>query len=138
MNTKKKNKYLDIIIIALASIIAIVILYIVFDNYHKELVFQVKVNNIEVINGNVEDYIDKFKNIDLIIIDPPRSGLDKKTREYLKRINSKYIIYVSCDMQTLKRDLIDLNENYKIDNINLVDMFRGTYHCESICLLERK
>ena len=52
--------------------------------------------------------------------------------------NSKYIIYVSCDMHTLKRDLIDLNENYKTNSINLVDMFRGTYHCESICLLERK
>ena len=104
----------------------------------KENIKKNNINNIKVINGDVKDYIDKFRDIDLVIIDPPRSGLDKKTREYLKTINSKYIIYVSCDMQTLKRDLIDLNENYKTNSINLVDMFRGTYHCESIVILERK
>lgn len=104
----------------------------------KENIKKNNINNIKVINGDVKDYIDKFKDIDLVIIDPPRSGLDKKTREYLKTINSKYIIYVSCDMQTLKRDLIDLNENYKVNSINLVDMFRGTYHVECVCLLCRK
>ena len=96
------------------------------------------INNIQVINGDVEDYIDKFIDIDLVILDPPRSGLDKKTREYLKRIDSQYIIYISCDMQTLKRDLNELKEKYNINSINLVDMFRGTYHCESIAILERK
>ena len=96
------------------------------------------IKNIKVINGDVADYIKKFKDIDLVIIDPPRSGLSKKTREYLKMINSKYIIYISCDMQTLKRDIEELNDNYLILKINLVDMFRGTYHCESITILERK
>lgn len=94
------------------------------------------INNVKVINGDVANYIDKFKDIDLVIVDPPRSGLDKKTREYLKKINSQYIIYVSCDMQTLRRDLIDLKENYDIVSINLVDMFKRTYHCESIVILE--
>ena len=96
------------------------------------------VNNIQVINGDVANYIDIFENIDLVIIDPPRSGLDKKTREYLNKINSKYIIYISCDMKTLQRDLTELKEIYDILSINLVDMFRGTYHCESIVILERK
>ena len=101
----------------------------------------IKTNNIEnihIINGKVEDYIDTFQNIDLVIIDPPRSGLDKKTREYLKTIKSKYLIYVSCDMQTLKRDLEELKEIYKIDEVDLVDMFKRTYHCESVCLLCRR
>ena len=96
------------------------------------------INNVKVINGDVANYIDKFKDIDLAIVDPPRSGLDNKTRDYLKTINSQYIIYVSCDMQTLRRDLIDLKENYDIVSINLVDMFKRTYHCESIVILERK
>ena len=104
----------------------------------KENIKKNNINNIKVINGDVKNYIDKFKDIDLVIIDPPRSGLDKKTREYLKRINSKYIIYVSCDMQTLKRDLADLTEIYEANSINLVDMFRGTYHCEVVTILERK
>ena len=96
------------------------------------------ISNIQVINGDVKDYIDSFKNLDLVIIDPPRSGLDKKTREYLKKINSNYLIYISCDMHTLKRDLDELKEIYEITEIDLVDMFKRTYHCESIVILERK
>ena len=96
------------------------------------------ISNIMVINTDVKNYINKCKNIDLVIVDPPRSGLDKKTKEYLKRINSKNIIYISCNMITLKRDLDELKSNYDIVSINLVDMFEKTYHCESICLLERK
>ena len=104
----------------------------------KDNIKKNNIKNIKVINGDVANYIDKFNDIDLVIIDPPRSGLDKRTREYLKKINSKYIIYVSCDMKTLQRDLNELKEIYNIISINLVDMFKRTYHCESICLLERR
>lgn len=95
-------------------------------------------DNLEIINGRVEDYIDRFKDIDLVIIDPPRSGLDKKTKEYLKKIKSKKMIYISCDMITLKRDLEELSDIYKVVDINLVDMFKKTYHVESVVLLELK
>ena len=95
------------------------------------------IKNINIINGKVEDYIDQFKDIDLVITDPPRSGMDKKTIEYLKRINSKYIIYVSCDMNTLKRD-IDLLDTYEIIELDLVNMFKKTYHCEVVTILERR
>ena len=74
----------------------------------------------------------------MVLIDPPRSGLDKKTRDYLKIINSQYIIYISCDMISLKRDLEELKELYIIKEIDLVDMFKRTYHVESVCLLSRK
>lgn len=96
------------------------------------------IHNIKVINGKVEDYIDNFSNIDLVIVDPPRCGLDNKTREYLKRISSKYIIYISCDIQTLKRDLQNLMEKYDLLEVNLVDMFKRTYHCEVVTILERR
>lgn len=96
------------------------------------------ITNIKIINGDVKDYIDSFRNIDLVIIDPPRSGLDKKTREYLMKINSRFIIYISCDMQTLKRDLNELKNNYEVEQINLVDMFKRTYHCEVVTILERR
>ena len=66
------------------------------------------IENIKFICGRVEDYIDRFNNIDLIIVDPPRSGLDKKTINNIKRINPKEIIYVSCDPMTLVRDLKEL------------------------------
>ncbi len=95
------------------------------------------INNINVINGKVEDYIDKFKDIDLVITDPPRSGMDNKTIDYIKKINPNSIIYISCNMDTLKRDLDNLKD-YNIVELDLVNMFKKTYHCETVCILERK
>ena len=63
--------------------------------------------------------------------------MDKKTISNILSINPKEIIYISCDMQTLKRD-IDLLSNYEIKELDLVNMFKKTYHCETIAILERK
>ena len=95
------------------------------------------INNLNIINGKVEDYINKFNNIDLIILDPARSGLDKKTIDYLNIIKSQYIIYISCNIHSLKRDIKLLN-NYHIENINIVDMFRRTNNVETIMLMKLK
>ena len=95
-------------------------------------------NNIEFICDKVENQIDRFSNIDLIIVDPPRAGLDTKTKDYLQRINPNKIIYISCDPVTLVRDLNDLDESYKVKFIKPYNMFPRTYHCESITVLERK
>lgn len=96
------------------------------------------VENVKFICGRVEDYIDRFNNIDLIILDPPRSGLDKKTIDNVKRINPKEIIYVSCDPMTLVRDLKELEEDYLIKEITPVDMFPNTHHVECVSILHRK
>lgn len=106
-------------------------------NYAKANIKLNNINNLEVINGKVEDNLDKFFDTDLLIIDPPRSGMDKKTIEYLKNIKAREIIYISCDMQTLKRDINELNDLYKLVSVDLVDMFKRTYHCESLVVLER-
>lgn len=95
------------------------------------------INNISFICDKVENKIDTFKDIDIVIVDPPRAGLDNKTKDYLKQINSKKIIYVSCDPVTLARDIKDL-DTYKIKYIKVFNMFPRTYHCESVCILERK
>ena len=97
-----------------------------------------KINNLEVINGKVEDYIDTFKNIDLVVVDPARRGLDKKTINYLKTIKSNYLIYIACKMDSLKRDLQDLKEIYDVMEVNLVDMFPRTNHVECVCVLKLK
>ena len=97
-----------------------------------------KVNNIEFINSSVDKVIDKFNNFDTIIVDPPRKGLDSKTKKYLQEINPNYIIYVSCDPVTLSRDIKDLSDNYKVKDVKVFNMFPRTYHCESITVLERK
>lgn len=95
-------------------------------------------NNIKVLKGDVGALLTTKEEYDAIIVDPPRSGLDKKTKETLLKIKSKKIIYVSCDPITLARDLNILKELYDIKDIILVDMFPNTYHVESIVLLNLK
>lgn len=100
-----------------------------------------KLNNIQsisFIHSKVEDVITNFHDIDLVIVDPPRNGLDNKTKENLKRINAKTIIYVSCDPSTLMRDLNILKENYAIDYIKPFNMFPRTYHVECVAVLKLK
>lgn len=74
---------------------------------------------------------------DIVIVDPPRSGLDNKTKEYLKTINPKKIIYVSCDPVTLARDIKELT-NYELKEVELFNMFPRTYHVETVSVLYRK
>lgn len=97
-----------------------------------------QINNLKIINGKVEDYIETFHDVDLVIIDPARRGLDLKTINYLKLIKSPIIIYISCSMISLKRDLKELSDCYNLDNIVLVDMFKRTYHVECVSVLQRK
>ena len=74
----------------------------------------------------------------MVIVDPPRSGLDKKTINSLLKIKANKIIYVSCDPMTLARDLNVLKQLYNIDEITPVDMFPNTYHVECVCSLSLK
>ena len=97
------------------------------------------VNNIEFICGDAKEVIKKVNNnIDLIILDPPRSGLYKGMIEDIYKFNSKKIIYVSCNPITLARDLNILKEKYNILEIQPIDMFPNTYHVECVCILESK
>ena len=104
-------------------------------NFNKDLN---NIKNANFICGKVEDYIDKFKDIDSIIVDPPRSGLDNKTIENILRIRPKSICYVSCEVNTLVRDIKLLNDSYEIISITPVDMFPNTYHVESVAILKLK
>lgn len=103
-------------------------------NKNKEL------NNTKNINfkcGKVEDVIDNsYNNYDLIIVDPPRSGIDKKALEVINDSNTENIVYVSCDPVTLARDIKELT-NYYLKEVELFNMFPRTYHCESIAILEK-
>lgn len=97
-----------------------------------------QINNIEFIQGDVKDIVIKTKfKPNIIIVDPPRAGLDKTTINYLNTSKNKKLIYVSCDPMTLVRDLKSLQE-YKIKSITPIDLFPNTSHIENICILERK
>ena len=95
-------------------------------------------DNVSVIKGSVGKVLKSGEEYDAIIVDPPRSGLDKNTRNTLLEIGSKKIIYVSCDPITLARDLKELGVSYGVKDLVLVDMFPNTYHVESVVLLELK
>ena len=74
--------------------------------------------------------------LDLVVLDPPRSGLDKRELELLIKNKPERIVYVSCNPSTLARDLRQLVKNgYELENIRLVDMFPQTYHIESVSFL---
>ncbi len=96
-----------------------------------------KLNNIK----NINFINDAAKNIqgkyDVIIVDPPRSGLSNDVINYLNNSNSNKIIYISCNPNTLKRD-IDKLKNYILDDISAASMFPRTKHIESVCKLIRK
>ena len=104
-------------------------------NKNKELN---NLNNIKFICDKVENQIDNFKNIDMIIVDPPRKGLDPKTKEYLNLIKAKHLVYISCDPVTFARDLNDLKGNYDIEYIKPFNMFPKTYHVENVAYLKIK
>lgn len=99
-------------------------------------------NNIENISficdttSNINNIVNN--NFDVIIVDPPRSGLDKNTINFLINSKAKRIVYVSCDIMTLVRDLNILKQDYDIREITPVDMFPNTYHVECVCVLKLK
>ena len=97
-----------------------------------------KVSNISFKCGKVENVINNDNvEYDTIILDPPRSGVDKKAITVLNNSGSNIIIYVSCDPITLARD-VKLLDNYIVKEVEIFNMFPRTYHCESIVVLERK
>ena len=89
-----------------------------------------------------EDALITLKNIDYdidaLILDPPREGIDKKVINEIIRIKPKKIIYVSCDPMTFARDINLLKEHYNLSDLNIIDMFADTYHIELISFLEYK
>jgi 23S rRNA (uracil1939-C5)-methyltransferase len=96
------------------------------------------VENISFIEADVSKVLSMKYKADIIIVDPPRSGLNKNTIETLIKINPKKIVYVSCDPITLSRDINLLKNNYILKDIKLYDMFPETYHVECVTVLCRK
>lgn len=97
-----------------------------------------KIENISFKCGDVSKLIKNDCDYDVVIVDPPRSGLDDHTRKVILDIGSNTIIYVSCNPITLVRDLNDFKEMYELKDITLVDMFPNTYHVECCMLLSLK
>jgi 23S rRNA (uracil1939-C5)-methyltransferase len=97
-----------------------------------------QITNTSVLQGSVHQHLQKVEGIDVIVVDPPRSGLDKKSLELIISTKVNEILYVSCDPSTLARDLYTLKEDYQIIKTQSFDMFAQTSHVESVSLLSKK
>ncbi len=101
------------------------------------------ISNIEFLAGDLKELLTKdvawkeqYANPNVIIVDPPRSGMHPKAVEELGRMKVPTIIYVSCNPATLARDLQMLaKDGYQIEKIQPVDMFPHTYHIECVVKL---
>ena len=109
----------------------------------KENAKQNNVQNTEFIAGDVQVILDDLinkKNVipDIIMIDPPRKGLDNTSISNILKIKPKKLVYISCNPATLVRDLALLEEVYEIKKIKPVDMFPFTSHVECCSVLKLK
>lgn len=101
-----------------------------------------QIKNIRFICDDAGSYMQKLaaskRKIDVVIIDPPRSGSDEKFLSSLVKLNPKSIIYISCNPKTQIRDMEYLKRfHYETDTMDLFDQFPMTMHVESIVRLTR-
>lgn len=100
------------------------------------------IDNVDFILGKSEEVLPKLNqkniNIDAIIVDPPRKGLEKPLIDSIIEANPKKIVYVSCNPSTLARDLGYLvEEGYKVVEVQPVDMFPHTTHVETVVEIQK-
>ncbi len=95
--------------------------------------------NVELYQGLAEDVIPHLEvKPDIVLVDPPRAGLEKRVVDGILRMNPKVLAYVSCDPSTLARDAARLiHGGYKIKQVIPFDLFPQTFHIESISFFEK-
>ena len=101
-----------------------------------------KVKNITFLCGDAGEYMVRMsarkQKADIVFMDPPRAGSDQRFLHCLGKLAPKRVVYISCNPETLKRDLGVLKKiGYKVKKIQPVDMFPGTGHVECCCLLSK-
>lgn len=101
------------------------------------------IKNTEFIVGDVQIVLDNLINKqnvipDIIMIDPPRKGLDKTSIDNILNIKPKKLVYISCNPATLVRDLALFEDVYDVKKVKPVDMFPFTSHVECLSVLELK
>ena len=101
-----------------------------------------EVKNIRFVNDDAGKYMvslaEKKEQVDVVIMDPPRSGSDEAFLSSVVKLAPKRVVYVSCGPDTLARDLKYLTKKgYKVMEATPYDMFPMTNHTEVVCLLEK-
>jgi len=95
-------------------------------------------DHVSFLAGPAGETMDKVSKADVLVADPPRSGLEKGVVRNLKRLKPTKIAYLSCDPATMARDIsLVAPLGYRVSNLWLADMFPQTYHIEALAILER-
>lgn len=102
-----------------------------------------KITNAHFYQGDAGEFMEKMAEngecADVVFMDPPRTGSDKKFMSSVIKLGPSRIVYISCGPETLARDLEYLTKyGYEVRKIQPVDMFSFTDHCENVCLLTKK
>ncbi len=97
-------------------------------------------HNVHALVGRVEDVVDHggLPVPDVVLMDPPRKGVESSVVDKLLSLKPPMIIYISCNPDTLARDIARLNPRYRLQSVTPVDMFPRTDHVESVSVLTRR
>ncbi|MDP2684405.1 MAG: TRAM domain-containing protein [bacterium] len=104
--------------------------------FAKENIVLNNLLNCEVICAPSETMLEKISSNRIIVVDPPRNGLDIKLVNRLLTKRPARIIYLSCDLSTQARDINYLGQAYKVSYIKLYNFFPRTPHIEGLCVLD--
>lgn len=101
------------------------------------------ITNVRIYQGDAGRFMvemaEEKQKADVVFMDPPRAGSDERFLSSVVRLAPKKVVYVSCNPQTLARDLKYLvKQGYEVRKIQPVDMFPFFDHCETVCFLTRK
>ncbi len=99
-----------------------------------------RATNCRFVAGDLKDTLMQHAHTppEVVICDPPRAGMHPEVVHTLRRIAPPKIVYVSCNPATMARDLAELTRDYRLVEVQPVDMFPHTYHIESVGKLVRK
>ncbi len=113
--------------------------YVPAIDFALENIAKAGLTNVEVIRKPVARFLGEGSRakIDFVLLDPPRSGTEKKTVLDLIKLRPRVVSYVSCDPSVLARDLRRfLDGGYKIESITAIDLFPQTHHVETVVILK--
>ena len=85
-----------------------------------------------VVRGRVEEVLARLLPVELLVVNPPRSGLQADVPPMLNAAPPTRLVYVSCDPATLARDLRALSDTYELKSLRSFDLFPQTAHVETV------
>ena len=85
--------------------------------------------------GRVEDILPELRRAELVVTNPPRTGMDERVAKALERLRPERLVYISCDPATLARDLLRMKQ-LRLIRVQAFDLFPQTTHVETVALLE--